>query len=55
MMERFSHDHQRIRVDGDVGKVSIIELPAAGRGAAAGEAVAVVRNADDRRLPNTRD
>jgi glycine cleavage system H protein len=57
MMERFSRDHQWIRVDGDVGTVGItdyaqsqlgevisIELPEAGREAAAGGAVAVVES-----------
>jgi len=56
-MERFSRDHQWIRVDGDVGIVGItdyaqsqlgdvvtVELPKAGRRAAAGEAVAVVES-----------
>ena len=56
-MERFSRDHQWIRVDGDVGTVGItdyaqsqladvisIELPDTGRKAAAGDAVAVVES-----------
>jgi len=56
-MERFSRDHQWIRVDGDIGTVGItdyaqsqlgdvisVELPEAGRKAAAGEAVAVVES-----------
>jgi glycine cleavage system H protein len=56
-MERFSRDHQWIRVDGDVGTVGItdyaqsqlgdvisVELPEAGRKAAAGDAVAVVES-----------
>jgi glycine cleavage system H protein len=57
MMERFSRDHQWIRVDGAVGTVGItgyaqsqlgevvsIELPEAGRRAAAGETAAVVES-----------
>jgi glycine cleavage system H protein len=56
-IERFSRDHEWIRVDGDVGTVGItdhaqsqlgdvvyVELPQAGRRAAAGEAVAVVES-----------
>jgi glycine cleavage system H protein len=57
MMERFSRDHQWIRVDGDIGTVGItdyaqgqlgevisVELPEAGRKATAGDAVAVVES-----------
>ena len=56
-MERFSRDHQWIRVDGDVGTVGItdyaqsqlgdvvsVELPEAGRRTTAGEAVAAVES-----------
>ena len=56
-MERFSRDHQWIRVDGDLGTVGItdyaqsqlgdvvsVELPKAGRRAAAGETVAGVES-----------
>ena len=57
MMERFSRDYQWIRVDGDIGTVGItdyaqsqlgdvvsVELPKAGRRAAAGETVAGVES-----------
>ena len=57
MIERFSRDHEWIRVDGGVATVGItehaqsqlgdivfVELPEAGRRAAAGEAVAVVES-----------
>ena len=57
MMERFSRDHQWIRIDGDVGTVGItdhtqsqlgevisVELPEAGRKATAGDAVAAVES-----------
>jgi glycine cleavage system H protein len=57
MMERFSRDHQWIRVDGDVGMVGItdyaqsqlgdvisVELPEARRMATAGDTVAVVES-----------
>jgi glycine cleavage system H protein len=57
MIERFSRDHQWIRVDGMVGTVGItdyaqgqlgevvsVELPEAGRRAAAGETIAVVES-----------
>jgi glycine cleavage system H protein len=56
-MERFSRDHQWIRVDGEVGTVGItdyaqnqlgevvsVELPEAGRQIAAGETVAMVES-----------
>ncbi len=55
--ERFSREHEWIRVDGDIGTVGItdhaqsqlgdvvyVELPQAGRKAAAGEAMAVVES-----------
>jgi glycine cleavage system H protein len=57
MIERFSRDHEWIRVDGGVATIGItehaqsqlgdivfVELPEAGRRAAAGEAVAVVES-----------
>jgi glycine cleavage system H protein len=57
MMERFSRDHQWIRVDGDVATVGItdyaqsqlgdvvsVELPGAGRRTTAGDALAVVES-----------
>ena len=56
-MERFSRDHQWVRVDGDVGTAGItdyarsqrgdvvsVERPEAGRRAAAGETVVVVES-----------
>jgi glycine cleavage system H protein len=56
-IERFSREHEWIRVDGDIGTVGItdhaqsqlgdvvyVELPQAGRKAAAGEAMAVVES-----------
>jgi glycine cleavage system H protein len=56
-IERFSRDHEWIRVDGEIATVGItdhaqsqlgdvvyVELPQAGRQAAAGEAVAVVES-----------